>query len=309
MKATFKQEYLKQLELLLKILPFVANNNCFCLKGGTAINLFVRNMPRLSVDIDLTYVPLNDYGTAVLEIEQALVDIKHDLHNNFSSLKIFEKRTGKGKSLNKLYVNNGNIQVVIEPNTILRGTLHTPELMHISKAAETLMQLTVSNIPVLNRAELYAGKICAALDRQHPRDLFDVKLLYENGGLSNDIRQAFVVYVACNSRPMHELLNPNKLDISMLFASEFEGMTSEPVNYDELLFIRDQLITDINNSLSYPERKFLVSIKQGEPEWELLPFKNLEHLPALKWKVLNTRKMESTKHIHIINKLKSVLKI
>jgi predicted nucleotidyltransferase component of viral defense system len=50
----FSEVYRKQVELLIRILPFIAEEDCFALKGGTAINLFIRNMPRLSVDIDLT---------------------------------------------------------------------------------------------------------------------------------------------------------------------------------------------------------------------------------------------------------------
>lgn len=309
MKANFKEEYLKQFELLLKILPFVAKKKCFCLKGGTAINLFITDMPRISVDIDLAYVPLNDRETAINEIEQTLLSIKLDLISDFTNLKIYEKRTVKDKRLNKLYVSDENIQVVIEPNTVLRGTLYSPEIRHLSKTAEELMQLSVSNVPVLNRAELYAGKICAALDRQHPRDLFDIKLLYENGGITDEVRQAFVVYVACNSRPIHELLNPNLLDVFKLYAEEFEGMVLKQTDYNDLLIAREQLIADINDSFLDTERKFLLSIKRGEPEWELLHFENLEHLPALKWKVLNIRKMEKSKQQLMIRKLQDVLKL
>lgn len=56
--------YKKQVELLLKTLPEVAKETCFALHGGTAINLFIRNMPRLSVDIDLTYLPIEGYETS-----------------------------------------------------------------------------------------------------------------------------------------------------------------------------------------------------------------------------------------------------
>jgi predicted nucleotidyltransferase component of viral defense system len=309
MTTSFKDTYFKQLMLLLKILPLVAQKECFCLKGGTAINLFVTDMPRLSVDIDLTYIRLNDRDTAINEIEQTLLDIKHDLIIDFPGLKIYEKRTVKDKRLNKLYIEDSDVQIVIEPNTILRGTLYPIDIRHLTKTAEELMQLTVSNVPVLNRAELYAGKICASLDRQHPRDLFDIKLLYENGGITDAIRQAFVVYVACNSRPIHELLNPNLLDVSKLYANEFVGMSLKPVEYSDLLSARVQLIRDIKDSLLDTERKFLLSVKKGKPEWELLPFENLEHLPALKWKMINIAKLERNKHKIMVDKLRAILKI
>ena len=52
--------YRKKVELLLRILPFVTDEECFAVHGGTAINLFVKNLNRLSVDIDVTYIPLED---------------------------------------------------------------------------------------------------------------------------------------------------------------------------------------------------------------------------------------------------------
>ncbi len=69
-------EYKAQVDLLLKVLPFVALEPCFALKGGTAINLFVRNMPRLSVDIDLSYLPMDDRDAALSNIEESLYRIK-----------------------------------------------------------------------------------------------------------------------------------------------------------------------------------------------------------------------------------------
>lgn len=53
-----EQKYKRQVNLLLKVLPEVSKESNVALHGGTAINLFVRNMPRLSVDIDLTYIPI-----------------------------------------------------------------------------------------------------------------------------------------------------------------------------------------------------------------------------------------------------------
>ena len=65
-----------------------------------------------------------------------------------------------------------------------------------------------SALPVVPEAELYAGKLCAALDRQHPRDLFDVHILLKGAGVASPIRRAFTVYLAAHNRPMHELLQP-----------------------------------------------------------------------------------------------------
>src|SRR5690606_38488775 len=99
-------------------------------------------------------------------------------------------------------------------------------------------------------ADLYGGKIVAALDRQHPRDLFDIKLLFEQDGITDQVLTAFVVYLLSSNRPIHEILNPNKLDISGVFKEHFEGMTSQPIQLTELLDAREQLTEAISERLT-----------------------------------------------------------
>jgi len=113
--------------------------------------------------------------------------------------------------------------------------------------------------------------------------------------------------LAGDARPMHELLNPNLLDIKTVFKREFHRMTVDDVKLEELLKVRDTLIQKIATDLTTNERKFLLSMKLGEPEWNLLPFKNLDKLPALQWKLINVRKMDKAKHERMIDKLKMVL--
>ena len=132
-------------------------------------------------------------------------------------------------------------------------------------------------------------------------------MLYENDGLTKEIRQAFVVYLACAPRPMHELLDPNILDMQTTFQEELLGMTDIEVTYDQLLAIRTQLINDMRTLMTDKERQFLLSLKQGAPDYTLMPFKNLEQLPALQWKLVNIRKMGNTKHQQMVDKLKEVL--
>ncbi len=71
--------YFRQVDLLVQMLPLVEKYDCFALKGGTAINLFVRDMPRLSVDIDLTYVPVNKREDALAEIDASFRSLKNNL--------------------------------------------------------------------------------------------------------------------------------------------------------------------------------------------------------------------------------------
>ena len=85
---------------------------------------------------------------------------------------------------------------------------------------------------------------CApALDRQHPRDLFDVKLILDTDGITPEIRRAFVVYLAGHNRPMEELLSPRIQDISDVFQAQSAGMTQAEVATEELITIQQELPT------------------------------------------------------------------
>ena len=211
--------------------------------------------------------------------------------------------------LHKLLITDGLINIKIEPNFIMRGTLLPIEKMDLKKSIEDRFEYSVKNIPVLAEEELYAGKICAALSRQHPRDFFDIKKLLEDNGITDNIRQAFVIYLVCSPRPIHELLNPNLVILKDVYEHEFVNMTEEHVSLEELLAARDTLIKTISKELTDNERKFLLSVKIGQPDYSLMPFENLANLPALKWKLINIQKMDKKKHAKMLGELKSVLRM
>jgi hypothetical protein len=156
-------------------------------------------------------------------------------------------------------------------------------------------------------ADIYGGKLCAALDRQHPRDLYDVRLLLANEGLTPAVRRAFVVYLASHDRPMHELLDPKFKDITKTYADEFAGMAREEVPVDALCKTREQLVAQIRHDLDADEKRFLLSIKRGEPEWDALGIPHLRELPALQWKLQNIRRMADGKRKTTIQKLQKTL--
>jgi hypothetical protein len=162
-------------------------------------------------------------------------------------------------------------------------------------------------VPCLSVPDLYAGKICAALDRQHPRDFFDVMLLLENEGLTNDIRRAFVVYLASTSRPMHELLAPKAKDLKEVFDQQFSGMERIGTSVDQLREVQDLLPRLIRNVLIDEEKRFLLSMKKGKPEWDLLGIDHLPSLPALQWKLINIRRMTPPRRQDALSRLMSVL--
>ena len=296
--------YYKQVQLLMQVLPFVAKQACFALKGGTAINLFVREFPRLSVDIDLVYLPIKARDEALDEICEALDVISADLKTAFKDAEITEAYKSKRDSLRLIVARNG-VQIKVELSPVLRGTVYEPRLMEVCEAVEE--EFGYVEVPVVALADLYAGKICAALDRQHPRDLFDVKWLLENEGLTDDIRKAFLVYLSSHNRPMAELLKPQYKELSAIYAGEFANMAETDVPLEELVAVRERLVELIHQGLTESEKGFLLTFKSREPDWALLGLEGVSELPAIKWKQINLAKMPENKHKLALEKLKGIL--
>lgn len=293
---------------MLRILPHVMNQVCFALKGGTAINLFIRDIPRLSVDIDLTYVPLEPREKSLSGIGTALRAIAQDIEKQIAGSRVTVAPKDKSEQPRRLLVAHQEAQVKIDTNTVVRGTVFPCEERQLVPSAETLFELSVS-ARTLSFADLFASKICAALDRQHPRDLFDVRLLLEKEGITDDIRKAFVVYLASHPRPMSELLNPKRLDFREVFEAEFSEMVAIPFEYEDLVRTQEFLIKTLPNQLTLDEKRFLISLKEGNPNFELLPLKGIENLPAIQWKLQNIRKMTPAKQEDALRKLRESLRL
>lgn len=296
--------YRAQVELLIRCLPAVASAPDFAIKGGTAINLFLRDMPRLSVDIDLTYLPVSDRDTALTDIRSQLATIAEAIKRTVPGAKV---QLAEGDAP-KLLVDRSNARVKIEPSVVIRGSLVPPIQSELCKAAQEAYEL-FAEIQRLDSSDLYAGKLCAALDRQHPRDLFDVMHLQAAGPIPDSIRQALVAYLAGHRRPIAELLQPNRKPIEELFANHFAGMTEEPVELVELEAARAQLFEWAASALTDNERRFLLSIKEGKPDWSLLPFEGLDQWPAIQWKLHNIRQMSARSHRKALDRLRDVLDI
>ena len=296
--------YWKQVELLVRCLPEVAKQECFVLKGGTAINLFFRDMPRLSVDIDLAYLPLKPRNESLAEISSGLKSIADSIRNRFQGAQVREIETGHYKT--KLVIQWEDVIIKVEPNLVFRGSVFPGVERSLVKTAQQRLEADVS-VTTLSEADLYGGKLCAALDRQHPRDLFDVWMLWNADGLTKEIRQAFVVYLAGHPRPMHELLDPRMKSIEHEFETQFRGMAVRPVSMKELVAIQQGLAGKIRSALTEDEKQFLVSMQQGEPEWDRYPFGHLSRLPALQWKLINVDRMTKSKRHETVTRLKGVL--
>lgn len=294
---------------MLRAIPHVTAEECFALKGGTAINLFVRDMPRLSVDIDLTYLPVDEPRETGLEnISDALVRIATSIEGAIPGARVQASRPTESSRITKLVVASAQSQIKIEPNTVIRGSAFPAEERDLVPQAENVFELSVT-ARTLSIPDLYGGKLCAALDRQHPRDLFDVKVLMQHEGITDEIRNAFIVYLVSHDRPMSELLDPKPKDIRSVYEAEFAGMTEHVTSYEELVAAREALIATLHAQLTEREKSFLLSVKLGGPEWLLLDVAGIDKLPAIQWKLKNIQKMRKDKHADAVNKLKTVLRM
>ena len=303
------QSYINQADLLLQVIPHIATEKTLVLKGGTAINLFLRNMPRLSVDIDLTYLPFDDRETALTNISDSLGKIRERITKSIPGTTV-NKHTIKGNDV-KLLVQSQNAQIKVEVNTITRGHLHPVRLLQVNEKVQERFKKFAA-IQVVSDAELYGGKICAALDRQHPRDLFDVYLLFQESGYNEDIKNGFIQALVSHMRTMQEVLHPHLLDQRSAFDNQFQGMSDIAFTYEDFEATREELIETVNSSLSDPDRSFLLSFKRGDPNWDLFPVARLKDMPAIQWKLMNIQNLKSSnpvKHTELIHKLESFLKL
>jgi predicted nucleotidyltransferase component of viral defense system len=300
--------YFQQAKLLVPILPEVRKESVFALKGGTAINYFYRDLPRLSVDIDLTYLPIKTRDESILEISSSIANMMKGVRYTMPNIRIIPRKNKAIGLIIGFMAAQKNITVKIEPNVVLRGSVFPPEKVSLSPYAIELFGSKV-RLQRLSFPDLYGGKICAALDRQHPRDLFDVKLLMENEGLTDDVRKAFIVYLISHPRPMAELLDPKFQNIDHIFNNEFRGMTRNPVKLQDLLDVREKLIKQIHLDLTNDERHFILSVKERRPDWGLLGIHGIEGLPAVQWKLQNLMRMDQKKHVEAFYKLKQCLNI
>ena len=282
------QAYFDAVRLLLAVAPSIFRDPGFALKGGTAINLFLHGMPRLSVDLDLVFA---DHKPGRDEALHSISDLLGNIETELNGLGFScEKGSSAEGDEVKLFVSRDRTRIKVEVNHVFRGTVLPVEIRALSPEAQDIF-FTDFEIPVLHPDELYGSKLVAAMDRQHPRDLFDILMLYEHGGLTAGILECFVCYLAGHNRPVHEVLFANEIDIATAFANEFEGITREPVSLDDLLGIRRKLFADLPARLTENQRAFLMGLVESDPDWGLVSCEHLAAMPAIRWKLTNLERL------------------
>jgi predicted nucleotidyltransferase component of viral defense system len=280
--------YVATARLLTEIAPIVFASGLFALKGGTAINLFLRDMPRLSVDLDLVFTDHRLHrAQALAAINEALRTVRERL-----AKRGFRIRTVSASDMGetKLLVQREDLIVKIEVNTVIRGAVHPTQTRALTAAASDALMADLE-LPLLSSEDIYGGKLVAAMDRQHPRDLFDIKELFAHSGITPAIRRAFVVYLASHNRTLHEVLFPPLKDLQLAYEGSFAGMTTEPVSLKALIEVRERLFRELPAALDASEREFLRTLVRAQPDWSLLGIPHLEELPAIRWRLQNLEQL------------------
>lgn len=295
------RKYKGQVRILLKILPIISKQTDLALHGGTAINLFQLNMPRLSVDIDLTYLPVEDRDTSLTNIDKILSEIKQSIEHTFPEFMIAHK-----KQETKLIISSTEAFIKVEVNQIKRGCYANPKRMTLCSKAQHEYN-SFCQIQMVEIGHLYGGKICAALDRQHPRDLFDISYMLKKGGFSNTIKKGFLFYLISSNRPIKEMLFPLLKDQENALENQFQGMSEQEFTYEDYIEIREKLIREVQQSLTASDKEFLLSIEAAQPNWDIYDF---SYFPAVEWKLRNIKQLkvkDPKKHNSLYHELKENL--
>lgn len=289
--------YKEQVRLLLRILPVIYREEDFAVHGGTAINLFVKNLPRYSVDVDLTYIPIGPREVSMAEIDKKLAAISLQLQRVVPELNIRPVP-------NKLLCTVGRSTVKIEVNGIKRGIIgQTIEMPLCDKAQTEFGMYCKARIVPLE--QLYGGKIAAALSRQHPRDLFDYN--YMDTDKIVDLKRGFMFALLGSDKPFIESLSPNVINQYEALENQFRGMTDVPFTYENYESTREQLIKFVNETLNEEDKFFLISFEEGSPQWESSAYNDFMEFPSIQWKLQNVNKLKiqnPAKHRQEVNRLK-----
>ncbi len=280
------ETYKKQVALLIRIMPLVYKIKDFAVHGGTAINLFIKDMPRYSVDIDLTYLPVKNREESIKEINNHLSTLKQQIEKAIPGIRIIPK-----PAVLKLQCTFGGATVKIEVNGIKRGIIGEVEEKELCEKAqkEFKMSCVARIVPF---SSLYGGKIAAALGRQHPRDLFDYK--YMEVESFDDIKNGLLFYLLGSDKPLLESLQPNPVNQKQALENQFKGMSDVPFEYTDFEIARKKLIEQVNQNLSDTDKEFLLSFENGNPEWDKCCAGDLSVYPAIQWKLKNIRTLKDT---------------
>lgn len=297
-------QYKHQVALLIRIIPLVYQIKDFAVHGGTAINLFHQNLPRYSVDIDLTYIPIEPRKESLDKINLHLAKLKALIERSMPGIKVIHE-----PDIWKLKCAYQGAMVKIEVNGTKRGILGEVNVRTLCPKAREEFQADCK-ARLVPYSQLYGGKIAAALSRQHPRDIFDCKYMKDDAWGS--MKGGLLLALLGSDKPIIESLAPHDIDQEGALENQFRGMTEIPISYSDYKEARCTLIQKVNDSLDDGDRAFLLSFEHGDPKWNLCPVGDLSIFPSVQWKLQNISKLKEKdpqKFAQGIQKLLDHLKI
>ena len=278
--------YRQKVELLLRILPFVTDEECFAIHGGTAINLFVKDLYRLSVDIDVTYIPIEDRNTSLLRINEALERISDRVKRTFRDVRVIPRL-----DISKITCESRGCQVKIEVNQTKRGLVCGDAILYpLCEKAQEMFGMEV-DARIVSLPQLYGGKISAALSRQHPRDLFDIKQMDIP---LTDVKEGLIFCLLGSDRPIHESFAPNLIDQHEAMERQFSCMSEIPFTYNDFEATREKLVNDVNSVMTEDDRRFLIGFEELSVDWENSPYSSFKEYPSVRWKMQNLQKLKAS---------------
>ncbi len=276
--------YRQQVELLLRIIPTLEDVENFAIHGGTAINLYILDLPRYSVDVDLIYIPIKPREDSFADIHKNLAIIKEKIKTVIPDIVITEKP-------NKIYCTRRGVMVKIEVSGTKRGLIDPASIRPLCDAAQNEFE-TTNKARIVSLSQLYGEKITAALDRQHPRDLFDVKLMFDFITNFDQVKRGFLYCLLGGDRPIIESLQPNRVDHQETLVKQFSGMTKIPFSYNDYKETREKLIDFINSNLSLQDKEFLIAFEAGEELSQYTEYQEYLGFPSVQWKIQNIDKLK-----------------
>jgi len=294
--------YVDTVRLLLAIAPAVFASGRFAMKGGTALNLFVQEMPRLSVDIDLNYIGAVDRETMLAEkpkVEQAVQAVCS--REGLTIKRVPTDHAGGKWRLTYVGTKGSPGNLELDVNFMLR----TPLWPCVTKECHPVGSLRAVPVRVLNLHELTAGKLAALLARSASRDVFDAHALLATPGLdAAKLRLGFVVYGGINRKDWRTVstadvtaeTNEVQMELVPMLRADIAPGKRDVAAWAEKLVAECRERLSLVLPLSEPELEFLGRLNdRGEIAPELLtsdpPMQaTVREHPGLKWKALNVRK-------------------
>lgn len=277
------QQYHQQVALLIRIMPSVYRIKEFAVHGGTAINLFHQDMPRYSVDIDLTYIPIVPRSESLADINRLLQGLKEHIERTIPGIKVMHRA-----DVWKLQCAYQGALVKIEVNGMKRGLLGEADILSLCPKAQEVFQASCK-ARIVSYAQLYGGKLAAALSRQHPRDLFDFWLMRKENW--EQVKQGLLLSLCGSDKPIIESLSPHRINQEEALENQFKGMTSTPFSYLDYEEARKNLVERVRENWTDRDKRFLLSFEQGTPDWSLCVAGDLGRFPAVQWKLQNIQKL------------------